>query len=393
MRTMRPQMRYGAVPRKMILAFLICLLAGLSGAAVAQQGSGLDPSIREQIDATDDPASGGRVPGNSLGGSSDADLWRAVKGGDRGNVSIPDGKAGVMVQTEGEAWRQIHNNTVPKFGAWLILGVITLLALFYAIRGRMKISSGRAGITVTRFAFIERAGHWLTAGSFVILALTGLNILYGRGLLIPVIGKDAFATIAEGGKYLHNYVAFAFIAGLVFIFIHWVRHNIPNRHDLIWLAKGGGILVPGVHPPARKFNAGQKIIFWLTILGGISVAVSGWALLFPFSTRFMTLTFEISNAIGLDLATMLGISQPPYTPLMEQQLNQVWHGIMALFLTAVILAHIYIGSVGMEGGFDAMGSGEVDLNWAREHHNLWVEELEADLDREAETGAAAQPAE
>ncbi len=397
MRMMHAKMKDWAGPKTIILAALAILAAGmlsLSGTAVAQQGLGLDPSIREQIDATTDPASGGRVPGNSLGDSSDSDLWRAIKGGNQGNVSIPDGKAGVMMQTEGEAWRHIRNNTVPKMGAYMILGMIALLGLFYAVRGRMKISSGRAGITITRFTFIERAGHWLTAGSFVILALTGLNILYGRSLLIPVIGKDAFATIAEGGKYLHNYVAFAFIAGLVFIFIHWIRHNIPNRHDLIWLAKGGGILVPSVHPPARKFNAGQKIIFWLTIIGGASVSLSGWALLFPFSTTFMTATFEIAGALGLDLATMLDLSQPPYTPLMEQQLNQVWHGIMALFLTAVILAHIYIGSVGMEGGFDAMGTGEVDLNWAREHHNLWVEELEANLDREAEeSGGAAQPAE
>jgi formate dehydrogenase subunit gamma len=272
--------------------------------------------------------------------------------------------------------------------------MILLLGLFFAIRGRLTISSGRAGITITRFTMLERAGHWLTASSFVILALTGLNILYGRSLLIPLIGKEAFAVITEAGKYIHNYVAFAFIAGLVFIFINWVTNNIPNRHDLVWLAKGGGILVPGVHPPARKFNAGQKIIFWLTILGGVSVSLSGWALLFPFSTSFMTQTFDLFNLVGLHPSEWFGLPEPPYSPMMEQQMNQVWHGIMALFLTAVIVAHIYIGTVGMEGGFDAMGSGEVDLNWAREHHNLWVEELEANLDREAETGKeAAQPAE
>jgi len=380
-------------PVLIIIALAVAILA-LSGAASAQQGGGVDPSIRERIDTPSDPLAGDQVPGNSLGVESDADIWRAIKGGNQGNVSIKDSKAGVMVQQQGEAWRNIHNNTVPKLGAYMILGMIGLLALFFAIGGRMKVSSGLAGITITRFTLLERAGHWLTAGSFIVLAVTGLNILYGKSLLIPLIGKGAFATITEAGKYLHNYVAFAFIAGLVFIFFNWVLQNIPNRHDLVWLAKGGGILVRGVHPPARKFNAGQKIVFWLTILGGASVSLSGWALLFPFTSNFMTGTFDIANAVGLDLASMIGISPPPYTPLMEQQMNQVWHGLMALFLTAVILAHIYIGTVGMEGGFDAMGTGEVDLNWAREHHNLWVEELEANLDREAkESGGATQPAE
>ncbi len=386
--------KHGRALPALIIGTLLAALLVMSGSAVAQQGSGVDPAVREQVDAND-PASGGQVPGNSLGGSSDADLWRAIKGGDQGSVSIQNGQAGVMVQRGGEAWRNVHNNLVPKFGAYLILGIIALLGLFFAIGGRLNIASGRAGITITRFTLLERAGHWLTAGSFVVLALTGLNVLYGKGLLMPVIGKEAFATFTLAGKYLHNYVAFAFIAGLVFIFLNWVMHNIPNRHDLIWLAKGGGILVRGVHPPARKFNAGQKIIFWLTILGGASLSLSGWALLFPFSTHFMTGTFDLLNLVGLDLAPMLGITaETPYTPLMEQQLNQVWHAIMALFLTAVILAHIYIGTVGMEGGFDAMGSGEVDLNWAREHHNLWVEELEAKLDRQAEeSGGATQPAE
>ena len=386
------QSTYSRAVRSALIIVAVALgLLIQPGLSLAQQGSGVDPKI--STGAGGAPV-GGQVPGDSLGSKSDADLWRAIKGGDRGNVSIPDAKAGVMVQQQGEVWRNVHNVTVPKFGAYVILGMIGLLALFFAIRGRLRISSGRAGITITRFTMLERAGHWLTASSFVILALTGLNILYGRSLLIPLIGKEAFAVITEGGKYIHNYVAFAFIAGLVFIFVNWVANNIPNRHDLVWLAKGGGLLVPGVHPPARKFNAGQKIIFWLTILGGVSVSLSGWALLFPFSTSFMTHTFDLFHLVGLHPAEWLGLPEPPYSPMMEQQMNQVWHGLMALFLTAVIVAHIYIGTVGMEGGFDAMGSGEVDLNWAREHHNLWVEELEANLDREAEKGReAAQPAE
>ncbi len=341
-----------------------------------------------------DPSVSDEVPGNALGSKSDSELWRAVKGGATGTVSIPDRNAGMLVQYEGQLWREIHNGPLPRYGAWAILGMIVFLALFFAVFGRVKIDEGLAGITVTRFSALERAGHWMTAGSFVLLALTGLNILYGRSVVMPVLGPEAFSAITQWGKYIHNYVAFAFMAGLLFIFIHWVVHNIPNRHDLVWLIKGGGIIVKN-HPPARKFNAGQKIIFWLTILGGISVSLSGWALLFPFTTSLMTWIMEILQAVGLDVPAWLGLPDPPYPGIVEQQMNQIWHAAMGLFLTVIIIAHIYIGSLGMEGAFDAMGSGEVDLNWAREHHNLWVEELEQELDEDAARhgGSSVQPAE
>lgn len=315
-------------------------------------------------------------PDNTLGTSSDADIWRQIKAGEAGSVGLRDPNAGRLVQYEGQIWRELHNGTIPRWGAWGLLGVVVLLALVFAIVGRVRIQEGRAGIDIPRFTAFERAGHWLTAGSFVVLAVTGLNLLYGKSVVMPVIGKEAYATLAWWGKHVHNYVAFAFIAGLVFLFLRWVAHNIPSRHDVVWLAKGGGILVKGVHPPAKKFNAGQKIIFWLTILGGTSVALSGWALLNPFTTHYMADTFEALARIGLDVPAWLGLPEPPYSALMEQQMNQVWHAAMGLFLTAVIIAHIYIGTLGMEGAFEAMGTGHVDLNWAREHHNLWVREME-----------------
>ncbi|HEX2258108.1 MAG TPA: formate dehydrogenase subunit gamma [Afifellaceae bacterium] len=336
----------------------------------------------------------GQVPGSTLGGSSDADLWRDIRAGRQGTVASPDQLSGVLIQSEGQTWREVHMQTVPLYGAWAMLGMIVLLALVFAIIGRVRIEHGRAGVTITRFPMLQRAGHWLTAVSFIVLALTGLNILYGRGVVLPVIGPGAFSAITLWGKYLHNYVAFAFMAGLIFIFIAWVAHNIPRWADLVWLAKGGGIIVKGVYAPAYKFNAGQKIIFWLTILGGLSISLSGWALLFPFTTEFFTATMEGGQAIGVNAYEWFGLPPPPYSPILEQQLNQVWHSIVALFLVTLIIAHIYIGTVGMEGAFEAMGSGEVDLNWAREHHDHWVAQEERKLGRTAEpVGGRPQPAE
>jgi len=127
------------------------------------------------------------------------------------------------------------------------------------------------------------------------------------------------------------------------------------------------VLVKGVHPDAKKFNAGQKLIFWSVVLLGASVSLSGIALLFPFETAMMGKTFAILNNFGFDLRTDL-------TAMEEMQYQTIWHTIVAVAMIVIIIAHIYIGSVGMEGAFSAMGSGQVDLNWAKEHHNLWVAE-------------------
>lgn len=362
-----------------LCAALVLALALASGAA-AQQGTA--PEVETQSPL------GGTVPGNTLGASSDSEMWRAVRQGTAGSVSIPDQKAATLVQSEGELWRSVRNGPLALYASWALLGMIVVLCLFFAIRGRVRIEHGRSDKTITRFAAFERFGHWLLASSFIILALTGLNVMYGRYVLMPVIGAEAFGAVTMFGKYLHNYLAFAFMAGLAIIFLMWVRHNLPDKTDIKWILQGGGLFSKHLHPPAKKFNAGQKMIFWLTILGGLSVSLSGWSLLFPYTTHFFNDTFVMVNGIfGTSLPTGLSVLQ-------EQQLASLWHAIMSVFLICVIIAHIYIGSIGMEGAFDAMGSGEVDLNWAREHHSLWVEEV---LARQGEgavkTTAAPQPAE
>jgi len=290
--------------------------------------------------------------------------------------------AATLVQSEGDNWRAFKNGPLSQFGGWLLLAAIVVLAAFRLIRGQIKIEHGASGKTIERFNAVERATHWVTASSFIVLALTGLNVLYGRYVLKPILGADAFATITYWGKLAHNYIAFAFIAGIVMMFILWVRHNIFDRTDLTWIAQGGGLLSKDKHPPAKKFNFGQKCIFWIVILGGASLSLSGLALLFPFEINFWAPTFKVLNVVGFSLPTKL-------TPLQETQLSALWHSLAALVMTAVILAHIYIGTpLGMEGAIGAVGQGQVDVNWAKEHHSLWVAEMTGQSG-----GGKAQPAE
>ncbi|HDO52921.1 MAG TPA: formate dehydrogenase subunit gamma [Rhizobiales bacterium] len=315
---------------------------------------------------------GGTVPGMSRSSDSASEIWRAVRKGVKGTVSIPDKKAGHLVQSEGDSWRAVRNGPIATWGVIGLAGVIALLAVFFLIRGKIRVEHGMAGRTITRFTDIERIGHWLLAVSFIILAVTGLNITYGKYFLLPVLGKPAFAALAAGGKWLHSYVAFAFMAGLAMVLVLWIRENFPDKYDLIWFLKGGGMIVKGVHPPSKKFNAGQKILFWLVIWGGLGLSLTGIALLFP---------FQIDFPAGME-------------PVQQMQFATTWHAVIALVLTIVVIAHIYIGTMGMEGAFDAMGTGEVDENWAREHHSVWAKEVsKSRRGRKARAKAKAAPAE
>jgi formate dehydrogenase subunit gamma len=170
----------------------------------------------------------------------------------------------------------------------------------------------------------------------------------------------------------------------------WVLENIPNRTDLKWIAVGGGLFKKGVHPPAKKFNAGQKVIFWSCILLGGSISLSGLSLLFPFELPMFAKTFAIFNSTGIPELLGFGALPTDLTPHAEMQFAQVWHALVSFVLMAIIIAHIYIGSVGMEGAYDAMGSGEVEAQWARDHHSLWVAEVKA---KEAAAANSATPAE
>lgn len=360
-------------------------------AGAVQNYEPTSPSLRKNIpsySAVPVPVEQGNVPGEALGNKSDSEFWRKLRHGYSGTVSIPDQNAGTLVQSQGEDWRQFRNGPMKKWTGIGLGTVLVLLLLFFLLRGRIKIEQGKSDETITRFIDAERMAHWLLAISFIILAITGLNVTFGKYVLPDLIGKEAFAFITVNGKWIHNYVAFGFMVALAMIFLMWVKDNIPNKYDVVWLLKGGGLFVKGSHPPSKKFNAGQKIIFWSVILGGLSLSLSGIALLFPFETTMFADTFVLLNKVGFQLPAEL-------TPLQEMQLASLWHAIMSAILIGIVVAHIYIGSVGMEGAFDAMGSGEVDVNWAKEHHSIWAEKVIAEKTKNGsgQQAEAAAPAE
>lgn len=277
----------------------------------------------------------------------------------QGRSRIPDVKSYTLEQPAGRDWRHFHEVTLRWIGGVAILGMLALLVVFYLSRGMIRLQAGRSGHVIVRFNAFERSVHWMTAMCFVILGLSGLNITFGRPLLLPLMSPEAFTAWSEWAKFAHNYLSFPFTLGVVLIFLMWLGGNLPTAADVEWLKRGGG-MVGHDHPPADRFNAGQKLIYWIVVLGGGAVAVSGYVLIFPF--------------YGTAIDTM--------------QDAEMVHSIVAMLFIAAMLGHIYIGTIGMEGAFEAMGTGTVDVNWAKEHHSLWLAELS---ERDKAAPAHARP--
>jgi formate dehydrogenase subunit gamma len=281
-----------------------------------------------------------------------------------GRIDIPDTKAAVLIQPAGRTWDYFHEVLLHWGGAAVILGMIVILGAALLVMGRLRITAGRSGQKILRFKAFERFSHWLTAVSFVVLGLTGLNITFGKIVLLPLIGPEAFSNVSEAAKYVHNFTSFAFVAGLILIAVIFFRDNLFEKVDADWLKQGGGF-IKSRHAPAGRFNLGEKLVYWLSLGAGVAVSASGFLLLFPF--------------FGTDIADM--------------QVAQVIHAVVAVLFIALILGHIYIGTVGMEGAFEAMGTGEVDLNWAKEHHDRWLAQRLASEDRQAHPQPATTAAE
>jgi formate dehydrogenase subunit gamma len=337
------------------LLIALILVGSPAGPAGAQHGQDPVPP------ASTAPPSGANPTEQSV---TEQQLFREMRKL-QGRISIPDYKASYLEQPQGRSYQFFHERLLPWLMGALIVVMIVGLTLFFALRGRIRTEAADTGIKIKRFNVLERATHWTTATGFIVLALTGLNYVFGKRLLFPLIGPDAFAAISQWSKLTHTAIAWPFMLGLLMMAVLWIRGNLPDRHDWRWLREFGGF-ASGTHPPAGRFNAGQKLIFWSVIIFGVALSVSGIIMLFPFWT--------------LDVNGM--------------QWAQYGHATAASILIAVIIAHIYIGTLGMVGAYDAMGRGEVDLTWAREHHSLWAEQQQREIrGRDDSAGPAGVPAE
>ncbi len=293
-----------------------------------------------------------------------SDLWREVRqreGLTEGTTQVKGVDAGVLINTGGEAWRQLRVEQIIPYTGYLLGLTLLALIIFRLIRGNIKIGAGRSGEKLLRFSLNQRTIHWIVAGLFLILGLTGIILLLGRTILLPVIGSSGFSAIASVSKLIHDYCGPVFSIFLLIMFISFVKGNFYKLKDINWFLKGGGML--GKHASAGRYNAGEKSWFWLAMLGGIVIVISGLILDFP----------------------IFGQTRE----LLEQA--QVFHVIASVVVLAASFGHIYMGTVAMEGALETMTTGYCDSNWAKEHHDEWYEEIK-DLNETEDSNSTSEQA-
>ena len=274
--------------------------------------------------------------------NSRASFWRSVRRGNSGYTAVPGREAGVLIHGNGINWSEYRSKILVPFGSYLMGIVLFLIAVFFAARGRIPIEKGLSGKPVLRFSVYQRTIHWFTAILFWLLALSGLVLLYGRYILIPLLGAKVFAIIAAASKEAHNLFGPLFLLALILMVVLFIRDNLFQKGDINWLKNGGGMF--GTHASAGKFNFGEKIWFWLVCVLGLTVSISGIALNF--------------SALGLDRTAM--------------DLAHVIHSAAAVVFISVSFGHIYLGTIGTQGTLEGMTKGTVDASWAELHHDRWI---------------------
>jgi len=298
-------------------------------------------------------------PGNN------APMWRQVGAGVTGYSSLPASQApeagnliqpfvqypGSKLTTAGEAWRQVRNNWIIPYGGSLLLIAGLAIALFYYGKGTMKLHGAETGRKIERFTPLERSAHWTNAIAFVLLAVSGVVMAFGKFFIQPIIGNALFGWLTYVLKNVHNFAGPLFAVSLIIVFVTFLKDNFPSKEDITWLLKGGGLL-SGQEVPSHRFNAGEKVVFWFGVLGlGLIVVASGLVLdkLIP-GLIYERSTMQIANMI---------------------------HGVATILMMAMFMGHIYMGTIGMQGAYSAMRNGYVDETWAKEHHELWYNDIQA----------------
>ena len=343
---------------KLLGAVLLLATFAVAGPVRAQQAA--DSAKAQAMRSMDQP-------GNN------APVWRDVKSGAKNTTTLPEHQGAVLIQsplrfpgqgafaTAGEAWRNFHNGPLTLYGGWLLIVAALGILAFYLVRGALKLKEKPTGRLMERFNSLERIAHWCAAISFVILAVSGLIILFGKFVLLPVIGYTLFAWLSALAKNLHNFVGPFFILSLLLTIVVFIKDNFWHSSDAQWIAKAGGLL-SGDEVPSGRFNFGEKGWFWIgVVLLGVIMSVTGLIMLFPNFDQ-MRETMQQSNVI---------------------------HVIGAVVFIALSFSHIYLGTIGMEGAYQSMRSGYVDEEWAKEHHQLWYEDVKAGKIPAKSTGAAA----
>ncbi len=356
-------------------ALLAAALGTASPALLAQPAAAAAVTVADSPAAPKGPPAGFVAPAEPKADESNAQrsksqpgnnapFWRAVResGNTVGISNLPGAEKGVLIQpfvqypgarlsNGGEAWRQVRNQWILPYGGALVLVALLALALFYWRKGAIGGHEADTGRVIERFTPLERAAHWSNAIAFVVLAVSGLVMAFGKFFLLPVLGGALFGGLTYALKTAHNFAGPLFAVSLLIVFITFLKDNFPGKEDWAWVMGAGGML-GGAEVPSHRFNAGEKVVFWGGVLGlGLIVVASGLVL----------------DKLLPGMAYLRG----------DMQIAHMVHATATLLMVAMFAGHIYMGTVGMKGAYQAMRTGYVDEGWAKEHHALWYADVKA----------------
>jgi formate dehydrogenase subunit gamma len=329
---------------KFVSGLCLAVLVSFSCAVLAQQAPAASPSQDDRVKEQQQRAV--TQPGNN------APVWREVRSGQSPytNSTVKGRETEVLVQSWGETWRQIRNGPVTFYGGWLVVLVLVAILGFYFAFGPVKLHGKPTGRLIRRFSTVDQVVHWSVAISFCVLGLSGLIMLFGKHVLLPIVGYTLFAWLASLSKNLHNFVAPVFMVSVVAMVVLYIRHNLPKSYDLQFLLNGWNVMARGKHVPSGKFNGGEKVWFWGgVVVLSVIVSYTGVILLFP--------NFDQTRSV--------------------MQEAWIWHASAALLYIAISFGHMYLGTIGLEGSYHAMRTGYVDEVWAKEHHEYWYNEMKS----------------
>jgi len=325
----------------------LAVLLSVAGAALAQQAPAPGAPAQSQEERVKEQQQRAVTqPGNN------APVWREVRSGQSPytNSTVQGRETNVLVQSWGETWRQIRNGPVMFYGGWLVVLVLVSILAFYFTFGAVKLHERPSGRLMRRFSTVDQVVHWSVAISFCVLGLSGLIMFFGKHVLLPIIGYTLFGWLTALSKNLHNFVAPLFIVSVIAMVVLFIRHNLPKSYDFQFLVNAWNVMARGKHVPSGKFNAGEKLWFWGgVVVLSVIVTWSGLILLFP--------NFDQTRAV--------------------MQEAWIWHACAALLYVSISFGHIYLGTIGLEGSYQAMRSGYVDEVWAKEHHEIWYNEMKS----------------
>ena len=287
-----------------------------------------------------------------------SELWRQARQANEGVTAVQGPGANVFMIDSAETFRQVRMGPVsfylPIFLGFMVLAMVGLH--FYTGGGEKP--GNPSGRRLPAWSLFDRVLHWYVAGLFLILAITGLSLLFGRAVLIPLLGPEGFAAWARASKFLHDWGGVAFVAGIAVMSVAWLHHNKFTMVDVRWLLKGGAF---GKHLPAGRYNGGQKIWFLVNVLAGVVVCATGIMLVLPgiFENRELF------------------------------QINLIVHAVVAIVWLGISFAHIYMATIGAPGSVDITTKGHVSSEWAKLHRPLWYDEIKDQEFREDEGKSAS----